>query len=239
MIRAILTLLFTLSFVIAPAFTSFTGFESDQLPIPQIDPPIQPAGYAFGIWGLIYAWLLISAVFGVVKRADDPAWDAPRSSLIISLAVGTPWLWVASQSAIWATVLIIVMTIFAIHALLQTPKLFDRWVFQAPVAIYAGWLTAATFVSLGSTLAGYGILLDSWGWAMAGITGALIVTVAVFRMRPNAPEYPAAVIWALVGIVVANQQSVASVSILAGIGIALLLALISVSRTSDPESQVS
>lgn len=235
MIRALLTLLVTAAFVVAPAFTSFTGFSSDQLPIPQIDPPVQLAGYAFGIWGVIYAWLLLSAVYGLWKRADDPAWDAARPDLIVSLAIGAPWLYVATQSAIWATVMIIAMTLFAIRALLATPRLFDRWMFQAPVALYAGWLTAASWVSIASTSAGYGIATDSWGWAVIGIIGALAVAIWVGRMRPNAPEYLAAVIWALIGIIVANQHDAVIIASLAGVGILILLAQIAYQQTaSDP-----
>lgn len=222
---AILTLLLTATFVVSPAFTSFTGFEANQLPIPQIAPPIQPAGYAFGIWGLIYVWLVISALFGIAKRADDPAWTTPRLYLCGSLAVGTPWLYIATQSAIWATILIFVMAIFAILALITAPRLFDRWTFQSPVAIYAGWLTAASFVSLGSTMAGYGIGPDSLGWAYVGITLALIVAVAVFLRRP-APEYMLTIVWALLGIIIANQGSQQSVVIYAAGGIAIALALI-------------
>ena len=223
---AILTLIFTATFLVSPAFTSFTGFEASQLPIPQVNPPIQPAGYAFSIWGLIYAWLAASAIFGILKRADDPAWERPRKFLIVSLAIGTPWLWVATQSPIWATVLIIAMAGFAIAALLTAPRLFDRLWFQTPVALYAGWLTAASFVSLGSTLAGYGILMDSWGWALTGITGALIVSVAVYWQRKSAPEYLFPVIWALVGIIVANGYDVIAVSYLAAAGIIALLVVL-------------
>jgi hypothetical protein len=221
MIYAILTALFTASFVISPAFTTFTGFEANQLPIPQIDPPIQPAGYAFSIWGLIYAWLIVSAVFGVWKRSDDPAWDKARPFLILSLLIGTPWLYVATQNAILATVMIILMAVTAIIALLLAP-VFDRWWFQVPVAIYAGWLTAASFVSIGSTMAGYGIVFGSLGWAYVGIAGALIVALAVYRQRP-APAYLFTIIWALVGIIVANQDGENTVVWLAQGGIAALL----------------
>lgn len=221
MIYAILTALFTASFVISPAFTSFTGFESNQLPIPQIDPPIQPAGYAFSIWGLIYGWLVISAVFGVWKRSDDPAWDQARPYLIASLVIGTPWLYVATQSAIMATVMIIAMAATAIIAMIKAPA-FDRWWFQAPVAIYAGWLTAATWVSIGSTMAGYGIAFGSLGWAYAGIIGALAVSLAVYRVR-RAPEYLLTIVWALVGIIVANQTGEQTVVWLAQGGIAALV----------------
>ena len=222
--HALLTLILTATFVASPAFTSFTGFEANQLPIPQIDPPIQPAGYAFSIWGLIYLWLMISAVFGVWKRPENPTWQKPRLLLCVSLAAGTPWLYIATQSAVWATVLIFVMAIFAILAMITAPK-SDRWMFLAPVAIYAGWLTAASFVSLGSTMAGYGIAFGSLGWAYAGISGALIVAACVFWQR-KAPEYLLTVVWALVGIIIANQGSQQGIVIFAAGGISLALALI-------------
>lgn len=218
-LRALLTLLFTITFVISPAFTSpFSGFRADQLPVPQIDPPIQPEGYAFAIWGLIYGWLVVSAVFGLWKRGQDAGWNAARGPLLISLALGTPWLAVANISALWATVLIFAMAVPAILALLAAPR-HDRWLLQAPLGLYAGWLTAASFVSLGSTAAGYGILTDSVGWAVIGIIAALGVAVAVLWAKPQAPEYGLTVIWALVAIIVANGVTANPISLLAGAGV--------------------
>lgn len=226
MTRAILTLIFTATFVGSSFFSSFSGFESNQLPIPQVDPPIQPAGYAFAIWGLIYSWLIVSAVFGIWKRSTDPAWDVMRAPLIASLALGTPWLWVATQSAIGATLLIFAMAIAAIMATLRAPQ-DDRWLARAPVSIYAGWLTAASFVSLGSTSAGYGIAFDAIGWAYAGISLALIVAIIVQSMAKRAPAYGLTIIWALVGIVVANGMTQIGYFAIAGIVVMLgLLALL-------------
>ena len=125
--RALLTLLFTITFLISPLFTEpFAGFRADQLPIPQTPPPIQPAGYAFAIWGVIYLWLIISAAYGLLQRADDPAWNRARPGLILSLALGTPWLWVANNSPIAATILIFGMLAGAIIALMTASKT-DRW----------------------------------------------------------------------------------------------------------------
>jgi hypothetical protein len=226
MMRSILTLLFTLTFVGSPALTTpFSGFEADQLPIPQIDPPIQPEGYAFAIWGLIYGWLVVSAVYGQWKRPRSPDWDKARLPLLISLAIGTPWLAVANVSAIWATVMIFGMAGFAIAALLATPRA-DRWWLQAPVGIYAGWLTAASFVSLGSTAAGFGLVTDAMGWAYLGIGLALITALVVQLRAPRAPEYGLTVIWALVGIVVANGYNLPGVSMTAIVGIVALAAAI-------------
>ena len=194
------------------------GFTADQLPYPQIDPPVQPAGYAFAIWGLIYSWLVVSAVFGVWKRRSDTAWDHVRAPLMVSLAVGTPWLAIANALAVWATITIFIMAAAAIVALIRAPKV-DGWWLQAPVGIYAGWLTAASFVSLGSTAAGYGIALGSLGWAYLAIILALGVTLAVIARKPTAPEYGITVIWALIGIIVANLSGAVGVMILAAAGI--------------------
>jgi hypothetical protein len=230
-ITALLTLALAIAFAISPAFTTpFSGFSENQLPIPQIDPPIQPEGYAFAIWGLIYAWLTISTLYGLWKRAEDDDWQTARLPLVISLGVGVPWLAIANASAIWATVAIIIMAIGAIISLIRAPKR-DRWLFQAPTAIYAGWLTAASWVSIATTSAGYGIVMGSFGWAIAGIIGALITALTIFNMRKTAPEYLATVIWALVGIVVANGTALLTISILAAAGIAALLTAILTLRT--------
>jgi len=155
-------LLATAAFAIAPAVTNpFMGFTADQLPVPQIDPPIQPAGYAFSIWGLIYSWLILSAVFGVWKRPQDEGWNNARAPLLVS---------------------------------------------------------AATFVSVGSTMAGYAIITDSQGWAYIGITLALIVALTVQWMRPSAPEYGLTVVWALIGIIVFNGTGNLPVTTLAAAG---------------------
>ena len=231
-IYAILTLIFTATFVVSPAFTRpFSGFRADQLPIPQIEPPIQPEGYAFAIWGLIYGWLVVSAVFGMIKRSNDAAWNTARKPLIISLAVGTPWLAVANASAVWATVLIFVMAGSAIWSLLRAPAA-DMWLLKVPVAIYAGWLTAACFVSLGSTAAGYGILTNALGWAYIGIIGALLVAAPVL-MRSKATAYGLTVVWALVAIIVANGTDIVTVSALAGTGALIVLSLIVTTRTRN------
>ena len=55
---SLLVLLAALAFALSPLLSSgFNGFAPDQFPIPQDNPPVQPAGYAFAIWGLIYLWL--------------------------------------------------------------------------------------------------------------------------------------------------------------------------------------
>lgn len=216
------TLLATIGFVLSPAVTApFMGYTTDQLPLAIENPPIQPAGYAFSIWGVIYLWLLVSALFGVFKRRNALEWHKARLPLFVSLALGMFWLWIAGQSAIWGTVSIWIMSITALMALRATPDT-DRWWLRAPVALYAGWLSAASFVSLGVTLAGYGLLFGWVTWSLIGLCAALLWSIYNQVKTPKAPEYSIAVIWAFVGIVIGNWGADTSVAILAGVCAAIM-----------------
>ena len=221
----LLVLIATVTFGVSPLFvTRFAGFDPGLFPVPQQDPPVQPAGYAFSIWGLIYVWLFAGAGFGLWKRADDAGWQRMRPALFVSLALGTFWLSVAQRSAIGATVLIWAMLAAALVALWRTSPA-DRWLQQAPVAVYAGWLTAASSVSIGLLLAG-------WGWtgattaALIALLVALALALSVQARLPRAPEYGLTVIWALVAVVVQNASPLnAPVAGLAGLGVVLIGAL--------------
>ncbi len=220
-----------LLFAAAPFFTpGFGGFRADQFPVPQVDAPVQPAGYAFAIWGLIYLWLIAGALVGLRRGPEDADWRAMRPAIVLSLALGAPWLYVATQSVIAASVLIWMMLITALIALFRTGAT-DRWFQQAPVAVYAGWLTAASCVSLGLLLGGYGITGPIVAAIIALLVAIVIAALVQYRLH-RAPEYGLAVIWALVGVIVANAQPLnIAVAGLAALGIVLLLGL----RTLDTE----
>ena len=99
------------------------------------------------------------------------------------------------------------------------------------MAIYAGWLTAASCVSVGLLLGGYGWLPETFAALVAlGLALALSVT-AQYRLH-RAPEYGLTVIWALVAVIAANWTPPnIAVSGLALIGIIAILAL----RGTDTE----
>ena len=225
---ATVTLIATLAFVAAPFLTpGFGGFDPDLYPVPQVDPPVQPAGWAFSIWGVIYLWLLVSAGFGWWRRGGDARWNAARPALALSLGLGSGWLVVALQSPLWATVLIWLMLAAALVALWRSP-LKDRIWLRGPVALYAGWLSAASLVSLGLLGAGYGVapdLLGERGWAALVILAAIVLGGAVQARLSRAPFYGLGIAWALIGITAQNLGDAPILAGLAAIGAAILLAL--------------
>ncbi|MAM62395.1 hypothetical protein [Maritimibacter sp. UBA3975] len=220
--KAILLFVAAVAFALGPFMVpGFGGFDPELYPNPQVDPPVQPAGYAFAIWGPIYIWLVASTAYGLFKRHDVADWDPMRLPLLISLVIGTAWLPVAMISPIWATILIFAMLIPAALAMHRAPKR-DRWWAVAPVAFYTGWLTAASFASLGLTGAGFGLVLGEVGWALVCIPLALLTAFLIHAGRREEWVYFLSVIWALVAIAVKNWGDVWSVTAAASVGIAIL-----------------
>ncbi len=224
-LKAFLAFIAALAFAIAGPLMApdFRGYDPADFPIPQTDAPIGPAGYAFSIWGVIYLWLIVSTGFGLLKRHSAIDWDPMRGPLIVALVIGTPWLTVATMSPVIATVMIFLMLACAVVAMIRAPIL-DPWLARAPAALFAGWLTAASFASLGYVGAGYGIVMGDVGWAYLCLAGALITAMLVARKRPDAPLYPLGVAWALIAIVVKNWGSEWGVASVAGLGALWLLA---------------
>ena len=219
---ALILLVATLAFGVAPFVTPpFTGYDPAMFPVYIVRPSIQPAGYAFAIWSVIYLWLIAHAVFGVWKRSESAAWDRVRLPLTIAVAVGAVWLWIAGQSAIWGTVTIWIMAGAAILAFLRADPATDRWMLSGPTAIFAGWLSAASAVSTGVLIAGYGWLSDT-GSAAAMLALVLAIVVTVQMRRPGMPVYGLTVIWALAGVIVANAGGNLTVAVMAGSGIAVM-----------------
>ncbi|CAN1573432.1 hypothetical protein MCELHM10_03457 [Paracoccaceae bacterium] len=228
--NALILLIATLAFGVAPLITPpFTGYDPGLFPVRIDRNAIQPAGYAFAIWSVIYLWLIAHAVFGLWKRAENPAWDAVRLPLALAVGVGAVWLWIAGQSAIWGTVTIWIMAAGALMAFLRADTGMDRWMLSGPLAIFAGWLTAASAVSTGVLVAGYGWLGDT-ATAVAMLALVLVVAVTVQMRRPQMPVYGLTVIWALVGVIVANASANMTVAALAGAGIAIMAATLWISR---------
>lgn len=219
---AVLVLLAALAFAISPVFTEpFTGFNPDQLPRPVDDPPIQPAGYAFAIWGVIYLWLIVGAGYGLVRRAGASDWAAMRPPLLLSLAIGAAWIPVALSAPVSATALIVAMLLTALAALCRAPAADSPWA-GAPVALYAGWLSAASVVASVTILSAY-TGLDGQAAGLVGLLLVGVIASGVIKTTRHPLPYAAAVIWALVGVVMANLG--ADIGLVFGGAVGLIAAL--------------
>ena len=104
----------------------------------------------------------------------------------------------------------------------KMPTARDRWLLRAPLGLYAGWLAAASWVSVALIGAGYGLFFDAGTWAVIVIIAATLTAVGIIRSFGDLPEFGAAVVWALVAIAVKSAGSDTRVAVLAGIGAAVV-----------------
>ena len=219
---ALLCFALSVTFAASPLLVpDFGGFDAEQFPIPQDNPPVQPAGYAFAIWGVIYGWLILGLGWGLFKKPSGAQWHDMRKPLCLSLAVGSAWLTVAVASPIWASVLIWVMLLSALAALFLAPVEDTTWA-AWPVGLYAGWLSAASCVSLGLLAAGYGWLNEMTA-ALTFVGLAIVIGGFVQGALGRAPTYGIAVMWALIAVAVQNYDGTPLVAYVAGGGVLVLL----------------
>lgn len=235
LMKAFLILVAAIAFAVAPFLSpEFGGIPPEIYPIPQDKPPVQPAAWAFAIWGVIYLGLTAHAFYGLIKQRYDFQWECGRVMLFISLLVGAFWLPVALVSPIWATVMIWVMLITALASLYLTTYAEPSWIANWPVALYAGWLTAASFVSIGLLLAGYGFLGEVHAAIIA--LGLAFVFALYFQRKLKHWTYGVAVAWGFSGIAAANVDDQIYIAILAGIAALILLGAVGFSFKNQIQS---
>jgi len=222
--KAVLILLLAIAFAIAPFLSpEFGGIPPEIYPVPQNNPPVQPAGWAFAIWGVIYLGLIGHGLYGVTNHRDDTPWNKGRVALAISLFVGVFWLPVALVSPALATVMIWIMLMGALVSLYQARSAKPNWVANLPVALYAGWLTAASFVSIGLVLAGYGFAGEVFA---ATIALGLATVFAIYnQIKLQHWTYGAAVAWGFSGIAAANWGEQWLVTVLSAIAAVMIAGL--------------
>lgn len=192
---------------------------------------ITPSGWAFAIWGPLFAGSFVFAIYQALPAQRDNAlldrlaWPATGAFAAIGMwAVYTQFYALTAVSvAIIVTALACLLTVFRI--LVDTPRDFsrgERWLVVLVFSALAAWLTAASIVNIAATLTYYGVDAGGANAMLAAavvIVGGIIVALAVWRGRGN-PIYAAVFLWALSAIYGAGGQVAAPVAyatILAGV----------------------
>lgn len=201
------------------------------------EPPVIPAGYAFTVWFVIYAGAFAYAVYQVLPaQRDRPLlrrigwWTAGAfgASTLWALSTGLGWTWltVPLMFVLFATLL----AAFVGWTQHTAPTRAEQLVVGLPISIYLGYVTIATIANTASVLTQFGITslagLSPTTWAVAMLAvGGFIAAALTTWTRGNA-GYAGTIIWALVGIVVANTTERANpvVAVVAG-ALAVLVAL--------------
>lgn len=198
---------------------------------------VRAASYAFAIWGLIYAGLLIYAVYQLI-----PGWANEIvlrrfgwPSALSMLAIGA-WLVAAGADWRWATVALIAFAALVLIIPLASPTQptprRDAILIATPLALLAGWLTIATALNTITVLTAEGFVQDSVAtWWANGFIGVAAAVAIVVSLRSDALAYPLPLIWGLLAVFVAERDHRPEAAGFAA-ACALLLAVILVWRAA-------
>jgi hypothetical protein len=233
--------------VIFPIFVN--PFTPNARPVQSSIPSqLEPAGYAFVIWGAIYFLALAYGIWQLTPagRADPVTLKIAPLAIVLYLG-SSVWLSAAKYGPLPATSPILaVMALCAVLSLLMALEPPARtglawWAVVLPFALYAGWTTCATFVNFAEVMPAAGFNrfgLSVAGFALLSLTVVGVISAfLVWRTNANLP-FAATIVWALVAIAVAGMErgadrSVVYAAFAGAAGIALLAAFIRLVPRSD------
>ena len=217
--------------VVAPAITlNGPGSSPDAGSGPEL--LITPAGWAFSIWGVIYALAIAQAVGVLAAGAEHTSRRLQVSQLVLYVG-GAVWIAVAGVDSTLATAaVLVVMAVAATVAVLtvatQGGPEWLRLLSRAAVGLYAGWVTAAVFLNVSTALAELGPLsARDVGWQVVVLALAAVTLLVVTALTGGVVTYALAGAWAMLGIAVtAAGDGTTAVLVTAVVaGAALLVAL--------------
>ena len=201
---------------------------------------VTPAGFTFGVWGVIYLALLMFVIYQILpSQADNAHIDGIGWWFVISSVANIIWiiLWHYEQFALTVVamlILLISLTMIYVRLSIGT-KSVNRWDYllvNLPFSIYLAWICVATIANVSIFLTEsqwdqFGISDAQWA---AAVIGLIVALALIFLVTRRDFFFAAVIVWALVGIWAARDDTswlsyvVAAAAIL--VSAAILLQLI-------------
>lgn len=195
---------------------------------------ITPAGWAFSIWGPLYAGSFAFAVYQALPTQRENALLArvrwPAAGAYLGNALWAVYTQSFGLSAISAFVILFTLACLLViyrHISTWQPGFSagDRWLAVLPLSTLAAWLTAATIVNIAAALRFHGVEAGNAGAAIAAsivVVGGAIASTALIRGRGN-PSFALVFLWALAAIYAAGGQVANAVALAAAVAALLVV----------------
>ena len=205
-----LVLLAAIAMPVVAWFSNQGAFGPDQSEISSRYPLlVQPAGYAFSIWSLIFLLDIVYALrqaTGARKRDRLLARIAPATAL--GFVCTTLWMPVYAQEWLWLCVLLIFVALGTLLWAAWTAHRghADLWT-RTALGLHAGWLSIAAILNLAQALLGEGVIPadpgNQLGWSFVLLAVAAVLALAANAAMHGAFSYALAAAWGFVGVTVA------------------------------------
>ncbi|WBV43786.1 hypothetical protein [Pseudoroseomonas cervicalis] len=216
-LRTVLNLVLPLAQPLVGAMAPLLGIGHTQAEMSaRSQTPVVPQGYAFSIWGLLFALSIAWGIWQALPAGRDSL-AARRLGWPLAAAFGFSILWMVLSQLTengWHLVLVILcvlaaaLTAFFVELRLPQGGRVQRWLIHPLVGMLAGWVSVATFANI----AGAALVSGAFPPSGVGNTVAAVLillaagglTLGVLWAARGALWYAAAVAWALIAILYAN-----------------------------------
>lgn len=172
---------------------------------------IQPAGYAFSIWGVIYISLFVWVFRMVlVKNSIDAMQTRLQYLPIINFILNGVWIVVFVNELVLISTIVIALLWLVTYLMYRIiTKENYHWVDRLPISLYLGWLTFATVVNIFTVIDDSGFTYpqtfdESLVTTLA--LGAVAIFVIIFTMRNHDWIIPLVGVWTYTAILVDTQS---------------------------------
>lgn len=193
-----------------------------------------PAGFTFGIWGLIYLALLGFVVFQFFRSAI-PITESIGIWFLVSCIANASWILVWHYQLPLIALGVMLLLLFSLVMVYIRTEPFEwspNWAAKLPFQLYLGWISVATIANATAVLVNAGwngapFSESTWAALMVFIAG---IAGIFFTIRFKDFLYSGVVLWALYGIYARQAQGgnlqtaliITAVALLISIGYALI-----------------
>jgi hypothetical protein len=182
-----------------------------------------PAGFTFGIWGIIYFLLIgfvfcsLFAAFGKFNEAAKAAINKAGPYFLVTCLLNAGW--IVAWHYLYLGLSLVIMFAFLVTLILlfisiqrfknEMPFIYRLWVYH-PFLVYLGWISVATIANVTALFVGIGWQGEPFFPQFWSITMILIALVlGIFMVgRLKQPAFGFVLAWAFYGIYA--KQSVES-----------------------------
>lgn len=191
---------------------------------------IQPAGFAFSIWGLIYILLFIWII--KVFFSETGAVTVKRLHIWPLINFLLNGLWILVFTAGWillSSAVIILLLVTLIKMYTETSNQNYHWFDRLPFSVYFGWVTAASVVNIFTLLVSYNqemfLGIPEISWTLLAVLLITVLTVYIgFQFRDWL--YPLVIVWTYSGIYIENDNMYPLLDIILILSIAVMIVLV-------------
>lgn len=212
MILKILVLLASVGQVLAVVFLNIGTFELTQRVLPVL---IQPAGWAFSIWGLIFTLSVIYGIYQIIPQYDNKILRQTRLPAFVGFTGSALWLFFAGMSdwKVWVTILILFVMAIVLTKVVMASEGKNRWQNRLSKYIllpYAAWAGIAAWVNVQALLVDQSVVVSEGVNIAANLVlflGLALFTMHYLKKSGYSWWYGGVMVWASVAIVVVNVQA--------------------------------